>query len=36
MNFMKSKYVEKLGDQYEIMSGHEVDNTIDNIVKNNN
>ena len=30
---MKSKFVEKLGDQYEIMSGHEVANEIDKIFK---
>ena len=33
---MKSKFVEKLGDQYEIMSGHDVANEIDKIFKNTN
>ncbi len=33
---MKSKFVEKLGDQYEIMSGHEVANEIDKIFKSTN
>lgn len=33
---MKSKFVEKLGDQYEIMSGLEVANEIDKIFKNTN
>ena len=33
---MKSKFVEKLGDQYEIMSGHEVANEIDKLFKNTN
>ena len=29
---MKSKFVEKLGDQYEIMSGYEVTNEINKII----
>ena len=33
---MKSKYVEKLGDQYEIMSGHAVANEINKIFKMSN
>ena len=33
---MKSNFVEKLGDQYEIMSGHDVANEIDKIFKNTN
>ena len=33
---MKSKFVEKLGDQYEIMSGYEVAKEIDKIFKNTN
>lgn len=33
---MKSKFVEKLGDQYEIMSGHEVANEINKIFKSAN
>ena len=33
---MKSKFVEKLGDQYEIMSGHAVANEIDKIFKSRN
>lgn len=33
---MKSKFVEKLGDQYEIMSGYEVANEIDKIFKSTN
>ena len=33
---MKSKFVEKLGDQYEIMSGHAVTNEINKIFKMSN
>lgn len=33
---MKSNFVEKLGDQYEIMSGHDVANEINKIFKNTN
>lgn len=33
---MKSKFVEKLGDQYEIMAGYDVANEIDKILKSTN
>ena len=33
---MKSKFVEKLGDQYELLSGHETATEIKNILKDAN